>query len=264
MKSFSSVSLAVFAFVVMMLIALGGGCGYQGGWHIVVQRYQSPAQDSLAESVFNIFKTTEGLDSKKAELYRSKDSLVLGYGRYVSFDDDAAQRDLKFIKSLGLAQKGRAFPFARLELVPEPDPPVRSDWLLTNAKGYWSLEIARFDEPGRKKVAVTYLKMLRREGRRAYVWHGRFRSMVCVGAFAETAVRTVGGTSSRDPTRLIVTDLTLKKLKARYPHLLINGEYHTLKGKKPAKTTRAQGGKQQGYRTQSELIRISQPAGSIW
>jgi len=236
----------------LLFVAGSVGCSQEGGWHIAVERYQRPAEDQLAESVAQILRESTGVDPQKVTLIRETGSTLLSYGRYSDFESPAAQGDLKLIKSLGMPGKGVAFPVAHIELLPEEDPPVPHGWMLTNGGGYWTLEVARFDLPGRKKAAAAYLKMLRDKRVPAYIWNGRYRSVVTVGSFAQSAMTTVGGPPA-GPAKLVITDPQLKKFQKDFQFLLINGEYHYLVGAKG-----------QRLRLETEVITIAHPEGSIW
>jgi hypothetical protein len=236
----------------LLFVAGSVGCSQEGGWHIAVERYQRPAEDQLAESVAQILKESTGVDPQKVILIRENGSTVLSYGRYSDFESPPVQGDLKLIKSLAMPGKGVAFPFAHIELLPEEDPSVPQEWMLTNASGYWTLEVARFDSPGRKKAALAYLKMLRSKKVSAYVWNGRYRSVVTVGSFPQSAMTTVGKPPVV-PAELVITDPQLKRFQKDFKFLLINGEYHYLVGPKG-----------QRLRLKTEVIKTADPDGSIW
>jgi len=235
------------------------GPGNDGGWQIVVKRFRGPGSEQIARDALASLKRVRGLVAGRARIFHERGAVVLSYGRYRKPENPAARRDLTFIKSLMIEGRGRPFLDAHFEPIPEPDPPIPSSWLLTNSGGYWTLEIARFDGPGRKSAAVEFLKTLRRRDVPAFVWHGTIRSTVTVGTFPEAAVKPLVARG-----RVVMAmglkpvDPQLKKWKKKFPYLAINGQYRTYRKVLKGKAT------EQAGRWESQIIKIPKPGGTLW
>ena len=80
----------------------------------------------------------------------------------------------------------------------------------------WTLQIGVYDSPDRaeaKRAAEEAVQRLRREGERAFYYHGETRSMVTVGVFGHSDIDEFA--RPRSPM--------LASLMERYPRNLING-----------------------------------------
>lgn len=245
--------------VVCGVVLAAGGCAQTGGfgggdsrtWQIVAKRFRGQGHYAKAKWVCESLKLSRGIDPNRVTLVHERDGTVVAYGRYRGIKDSQAKKDLTFFKSLGMPDQGYMFLDAHLEPVAEPDPPVPAGWMLTNSKGYWTLEIARFDQEGRKKDAVSLVRQLRSEHVPAYVRHGPIKSVVTVGAFPPNAVANAA--VGRDKRRVIMmrpipVDAGLKKWKKRFPYLIVNAAYINLKAK--------QGGKKAKSRLESKIMRV--------
>lgn len=228
----SSISLADILLILLSFLAILSGCSSRmpffpeppagkESWWIVINKYCGPDREQEAEKVYSILKNISSLDASKVKKIREGDCIIVGYGSYVDYDSPDARQDLKKIHSIALDGGIKAFWMAHLEAIPEPAPEVNPEYLLENAKGYWTLEIARFTGPGRKARAVEYLLQLRKESLPAYIHHGQVQSVVCLGAFPPEAVKAdrkyIGAVKILDPQ--------LKELKKSFPHIQINGQY---------------------------------------
>jgi hypothetical protein len=117
-----------------------------------------------------------------------------------------------------------------MDLLPGGANSEHPEWEISNAKGYWSLNVGVFYNEGgmreRKKASEEYVKILRGEGVEAYFHHGAERSSVCVGAFPKEAIQTMQRsnplTGALTVTNRIV-DARMLKLQEKYPHNLHNG-----------------------------------------
>ncbi len=229
----------------------GGSQEGGGGWQIVVKRLYGPEREQLAMKVSEALKAVRGLDPAKVNKESSSDFTVVSYGRYSDLDDSRAKRDMKFIKSLMIPDQGYPFSDAHLEPVPEPDPPIDPSWMIGNTKGYWTLQIAQFQEGKRKLCAVELTKELRKEGVPAYVYHGPVKSMVLIGSYPREAVRT---TSRREISQMLKpVNADLKRWKAKYPHLIFNSGYARVKDARGVKA-----------RMESQIIKVPRPGASLW
>lgn len=155
-------------------------------------------------------------------VHREKES-ALYYGLYA--DRGVAERDLK--KIVELTDSGRK-PFAQAtvtELNPA-DPPAPKEWDLRNSKGYWSLQIAAFqDHPNRKQAAVEAVQELRAKNVPAFFFHGPTISSVCIGAWPRQALRQqntdVARTSEQDSYNpVLVSNVPLGQLNV--PNRLVD------------------------------------------
>ena len=260
---------AIFVFFAALISVFTSGCSNSssessdfnlfsrtnGGeqWQIVVKRFAGPNRRKLAQLVYNTLIAVRGIDKRKVrQVHTSKTSAVV-YGRYNGINDRQAQKDLKFIKSLVSPDRGYLFLDAHLEPIPEPDPPINSAYLLENARGYWTLQIAKFYGKGRKRSAVNMTKELRSKGIPAYVYHGPVISYVTIGAFPENAVKA--GRKGRLIGQPIPADPKLIQWQRKFPYLLINSEYVIFKSMQ---------GKKKSTRMPSQIIRIPSKTGSLW
>ncbi|NLX06785.1 MAG: hypothetical protein GXY33_16735 [Phycisphaerae bacterium] len=252
-----------FTVAVLALTALASlaGCqqqlGRQGDWQIVLKRFVGPDRTRSAQWFHDSLKVSRGIDPAKIAVTHSDEVTLLTYGSYNNPQSQQAQKDLAFIKGLGVRDQGYLFLDAHLEPIPEPDPPILASWRLINSGGYWTLEIARFDEPGHKKAAVELVQYLRTEKKTpAYVYHAANRSLVTVGAFPEDAIQAGGG--RRGPVigmKPVVTDPDLKRWQNEFPYLIVNGTYIDLKAPKDDKKE---------IRMPSKIMRVPDPSGSNW
>jgi hypothetical protein len=122
---------------------------------------------------------------------------LLYYGYYRSVVDtndpketERAQNDRKKIDVMADKMGNRPFSGALFVELDAPDPTAPPEWNLTNALGAYSLQIAVFkDSPQRKEAAVETVRQARAQGIEAYYYHGDSASLVCIGAWPESAVR---------------------------------------------------------------------------
>jgi hypothetical protein len=122
---------------------------------------------------------------------------LLYYGFYRSFNDPKdpqesarAQADRHRVASITDEMQNRPFQNSLFVDVESPDPVAPREWNLTNAKGYWTLQIAAYkDSPQRKEAAVEAVREARKQGIEAYFFHGETVSSVCIGAWPEEAIR---------------------------------------------------------------------------
>lgn len=147
----------------------------------------------------------------------------LFWGRYGSPAD--AEKDLRTAKSYR-TQTGMPI-FAKAIVVPLPGRDIGPEaWRLDKAKGEYSLLVAVFkDVPekkyvGRRRFAVDYCRRLREHGYPGYFHHGKVVSHVTLGAFARNAVRE---RKTRQGQQLEILDAGIKKLRADFPELQVNG-----------------------------------------
>jgi hypothetical protein len=121
--------------------------------------------------------------------------LYYGYYRVINDPKDPketqrAQRDRATIDLMTDPMGNRPFQRAVFVELNAPDPVAPPEWNLLNAKGAYSLQIAAYkDSPQRKDAAIETVRAARAQGIEAYYYHGATSSLVCVGAWPESAVQ---------------------------------------------------------------------------
>jgi hypothetical protein len=200
---------------------------------------------------------------------------VLYYGFYKSIDQSdpkesaRAHADQQRIQEMVNQSGERLFPSSFFVEVTTPDPPAPAEWNLTNASGYWSLQIAAYkDSPKRKQYAVDAVREARKEGIPAYFYHGDTISSVCIGAWPRSAVQEQqeSSASTVDPNepllvlsqplpagsptkfydrktgqqlqamapRLVPLDPSMIEAMKKYPNEVVNGVINITRVKDPA------------------------------
>lgn len=114
---------------------------------------------------------------------------TLYYGYYKTSDDARLKADRQKIVAIADQVGNHPFSDALPVLIAQPDPTAPPEYNLMNAKGYWSLEIASYQGPGRKEAAVESVLAARKAGVEAYYHHGDSVSEVCIGAWPEEAIK---------------------------------------------------------------------------
>jgi hypothetical protein len=196
-------------------------------------------------------------------LVHSEGESFLFYGYYKAIDPksgtvaeqaDAARAmsDRKSIEAIVSREGDKMFPGALLQPIDTADPTAPPEWNLAAAKpgAVWSVQIAAFTMPGkRKEAAVQAVRELREKGIEAYYWHGPSISSVCVGSWGKDALKAgeaYGRNPRADKTVLIdlsgraspeeldrletetgiktartgftIVDKTINQIRAAYPH----------------------------------------------
>jgi hypothetical protein len=113
---------------------------------------------------------------------------TLYYGYYKNSDDPRLKDDRQRIMTIADQVGNHPFSEALPVLIASPDPTAPPEYNLMNAKGFWSLEIAAYEGPGRKEAAVQSVIEARKEGFEAYYHHGESVSDVCIGSWPEEAL----------------------------------------------------------------------------
>jgi hypothetical protein len=117
----------------------------------------------------------------------SKSSLFYGY--YTGIDDPKLKADRARIVAFQTTAGEHPFVDALPVSINTPDPTAPPEFNLVNAKGFWSLQIAAYQGVGRKDAAVESVKEARKLGVEAYYYHGPNSSVVCIGAWPQSAIR---------------------------------------------------------------------------
>jgi len=114
---------------------------------------------------------------------------TLYYGYYRAVDDPKLRADRDRIAKLQDNLGTRPFADALPDSINAPDPTAPPEFNLANAKGFWSLQLAAYQGPGRKEAAIEAVKEARKMGVEAYYHHGPNVSEICIGAWPEEALR---------------------------------------------------------------------------
>ncbi len=258
-----------------VLMAPVGGCATPGGavgvdpsadediWAIRCRAMQGPNRFQLAEDYAKALKKVDGIKPELVQLFHDADESTVYYGRYrrrydAENGNDAFRpnhlRDLSLIRRLSvnvadpMLGSRIVWPFrnATMDTLPTGRG-QHPEWHLSNAPGYWSLQVAVFyNTEGmrqRKYAAEEYCKVLRESGEEAYYHHGAVNTSVCIGAFEEGAIQTF---REEDPltgairVRLKIVDERMLALQRRFPYNLHNGHkfYETLRDPRTGKEYR--------------------------
>jgi hypothetical protein len=188
------------------------------GWAILLERISGPQHRQRALQRAASIARAMGRTDVRARIVSSGSAVVLG--DYTGPEDERAQRDLQYVKSLS---SGGARPYAMAMMVPPPLRPGSTPQfdLLVAAEELdpiyeFTLQIAAFtsEDESRRDEAERYARQLRRQGLEAFYFHGRRGSSVTVGTFA-------GAEFSPDAD---VLSPALEQLQEQFPHNLLNGE----------------------------------------
>ena len=149
-------------------------------------------------------------------------------GHFDSWRSPRADEALRRIRRI--QDEGGQYPFAGAMLVPIPEPMPENPWPLEKADGYFTLQVASWEAPGRMPRAQAYAAELRRQGYEAYVYHGPRLSMVSIGAFGPEIFDNPA-LVSLPPTRPgqkmpkpKIVDPKVNELIAKFPHMRLEGE----------------------------------------
>lgn len=188
-------------------------------WTVYCATYSGAGHVLRAQQMREMLLQNSGL--RDWYIVVADDHSTLYYGFYKAIEEEVDRREAARAKAdhrkiqglLDLATRRPLFRGSFLVSLETDNPPAPPEWDLRNAKGYWSLEIAAYkDSPERKQYAVDAVKEFRARGIEAYYYHGPVISSVCIGAWAEDAVKRQEAGSARtiDPTQtILVTDGSL-------------------------------------------------------
>jgi hypothetical protein len=215
-------------------------------WAIQCRTIHGPNRVQLARSYAEALRKVDGIKPDLVQVFHEADESTVYYGRYRRrYDARSGEesfrpnhlRDLDLIRRLSLSTPDATmgsrtvWPFRNATMDTLPTGRGRHpEWYLTRAPGYYSLQVAVFyNTEGmrrRKYAAEEYCRILREQGEEAYYHHGVVNSIVCVGAFPETAIQTYENVDSY--TGIIhvkskIVDEKLLALQRKYPFNLHNG-----------------------------------------
>ena len=169
-------------------------------WTLYCQAFAGPAHVEQAKAVKDQLMAASAQRGLKDwhVVHQEGESVVYhGFYRTIAADDakdkkegQRAQRDRREIAGMMDAQGNRIFEHVFFVELPAPDPVAPPEWNLSNADGFFTLQIAAYkDSPHRKQAAIDAVRDARAQGVEAYYYHGETTSSVCIGAWSRSAVR---------------------------------------------------------------------------
>ncbi|MBU0638571.1 MAG: hypothetical protein KKB50_06880 [Planctomycetes bacterium] len=223
-------------------------------WAVRCITLYGPNRFKLAQSYETALRNVRGLKADLVQVFHEGETSTVYYGKYRRRPDAGPDRgaytpdplpDLRLIRQLAVGNRD-IWPFRLAVLDALPTASVgRPEWDLSNADGYWSLQVAVFyNTPGmqqRKHAAVEYCMLLREQQEGAYYHHGPVNSSVCIGTFPKSAIAEI---RSEDPYTGVlrftsrIVDERMLALQKKHPFNLENGhkvfqvEHDPVTGKK--------------------------------
>jgi hypothetical protein len=137
--------------------------------------------------------------------YAEFDPQAAGSDKAMKREAERAQRDHKLVESIPNPQATDRKLFPRALFVPldSPDPDAPPAWNLTNAPGFWTVQVAAFTGADRKRQTVEAVRQARADNIPAFYYHGPAVSSVCVGSWDRSAMKeqsaSVAGSIDNDP-----------------------------------------------------------------
>lgn len=201
-------------------------------WAIIIATFNGPRHTEFAALGAEKVRTETSLRDVRIQR-RGEDQSAVVLGRYTTPADPQAQRDLARVRAT-VVDGGTPFSGAFVG----PPPPPRPDQLgvhdlrraaLAHPNAAYSLQVGIYrlteqsavptPEERRElhRAAEDAVRALRAEGVEAFYQHGPGGSNVTVGLFTEDEHRLTPGRPAIESDRL-------KKMRERYPHLLLNGQ----------------------------------------
>jgi hypothetical protein len=198
----------------------------------------------------------------QAHLQSRRSGWVVAYGRYDSPDSAAARRDLAMIKGL---RAGELRPYAGALLLPPeqraaagslPDLDLRNARRMYGKDARYTLQINAYarGDGGKptpeelaqfRRLAEQGAQELRRQGERAFYYHGPNMSLVTVGIFTDA---DLAGNDFDELGRPVPRpeSMALREARRKFPHMLLNGQGMRVRT----------GGSGEGVLARSELVMI--------
>ena len=182
----------------------GGTAGAKDAqWTLYCQAIAGPAHVEQAKAAKDQLAAATGEQGLKDwyVVHQEAESVIYhGFYRAMSPKDvtdakdkregERAQSDRKKIAALVDSAGNRIFEHIYFVQLAAPDPEAPPEWSLSNAKGFFTLQIAAYkDSTQRKQAAVDAVRDARAQGIEAYYYHGETTSSVCIGAWPRSAVR---------------------------------------------------------------------------
>jgi hypothetical protein len=237
----------------LLALTLGGARGVQADeiededvWSIRCVDVRGENRKTMANKYAAELREVKGIKRELVQVMEQADTSSIFYGKYKRLYDTKKKTeryrpdpipDLNLIRSLSVTipdetgHPAQAYPFylATLDTLPGGRP-SHPEWDISNAHGYWSLQVAVFyninEFRERKSAAEQYCKMLRDKGEEAYVHHGSDKSSVCIGAFPKEAIQEFRKEDSFSGVVTFTNRIVDKRMLAtqkKYPENLENG-----------------------------------------
>ncbi len=190
------------------------------------------------------------LDTEDVWFQNADDYLQVNYGHFRT--NKEAEAALEKVKKLYDKINPGRLQFAFVKEIPAPDPPAPAEWDLHDSPCEYTLQIGiYYDEPekdyyNRKADAVEAVRRLRESGQKAYFYHDKFHSRVCVGCFPASHVNYTVINGKQD----ISLSPQIKLLQKQHP-------YHYDQGFKIYEIMYDKKGKKYRIPHQSVLIRVA-------
>lgn len=216
-------------------------------WAIRCVTVSGPNRFRSAARYADGLKQVARLNPNLVQVFDENAESTVYYGRYRRTYDARRKRDkykpdplkdLALIRELSFPSNDRSsgsaylWPFHLATVASLPSArPGAGRWNLSNAPGYYSLQIGVFYNTDgfhqRRLAAEQYCRSLREDdGVQAYYFHGPAMSIVCVGAFDKSAIDSVEQTdplTGRVRFSERIVDEKMLNLQRAYPYNLENG-----------------------------------------
>ncbi len=190
------------------------------GWTIFVKEFTGPNAATQAQQEIAVLQAHARLTGL---WYRTEQARVSLYrGQYTAGTLPEAQYDLEQVQAVEIDGE-RPYAGAIIVSLSGDRRTALSRWDLRLYPGYYSLQIgvydSQFDEDYRK-AAEQFAEKVRRDGKKAYYYHGPNRSMVTVGLFTDEDFELVDGPGGM---QVMSYGHAIRQLQESYPHNLLNG-----------------------------------------
>lgn len=161
--------------------------GTNSGWAILVETFEGGTRFRRASDL--IRRLTNRYAVSELWLQDNEGKTKVYRGRYESLTDLEAQRALMQTRSI---EEDGERPYEKVELVSLGGDGTRAatshDLRTYSGQGFYTLQIGFYDEeygPDFRDAAEAFAAEMRREGHRAFYYHGPSRSMVTVDLFTD-------------------------------------------------------------------------------
>lgn len=199
-------------------------------WMVVLGTFSGDNQDQAAQTMLREVRTMDPM-FQDAWIHKTTHGAIVGFGKFDTPDDPAAQKSLKLTRSIEIngrpvfsrAMLSRVTPSTRGAQL-KPYALLNARRLYPNVNPLYTLDIGVWltDEAGSMKLAEVrrrseaYAQQLRAQGYEAYFHHDDDKqlSTVTVGLFDHRAIDPESGLLSPE----------VKALRDRFPARLVNGE----------------------------------------
>lgn len=192
-----------------------------GSWSIVLGSFSGETSQAAATARASVLMELLGRGDINVRTTKAGSAVLLG--NYPSYNTDAAQKDLRWVRSQRI---GGVMPFRRAFLAPPimvidpgqyPELSLGRARMTFGSRAKYTLQIGAYESPDAteaKRAAEKAALSLRQEGTLAFYHHGSTRSMVTVGVFNDD---DLGANLQPSSPGLIA-------LMKMFPHNLLNGQ----------------------------------------